>query len=63
VNVQPRIRNLELREYDSPEGYINALRQLTKQGYNYFLPVKKSRRKSTMLIGKVTQPRSRVTLH
>ena len=58
-----RIRNLEVRTYDTPDGYINAIRQLSARGYNYFVPVKKTRRKSVLLIGKRRMPRSQATLH
>ena len=63
MDRKTQIRDTEVRQYDTPDGYINAMRQLSVRGYNYFLPVKKSRTKSSMLIGKVRMPRSTATLH
>ena len=63
MNRKAQIRETEIRQYDTPDGYINALRQLSARGYNYFVPVKKSRTKSSMLIGKIKMPRSTATLH
>lgn len=51
------VKAVEYREYDTPDGYIHAIRQLSVRGYNYFLPVKKTRKRSAMIIGKASQPR------
>lgn len=56
------IKDMEVRTYGTKDGYVNAIRQLTKQGYNYFLPIQR-RRGSKLVIGKITMPRSRATLH
>jgi hypothetical protein len=63
VNGKDRIRDTEIRDYDTPDGYARAIQQLSQRGYNYFLPIKKTRRKSALLFGKVNMPRSRATLH
>lgn len=57
MNLNQPVRAVEYREYDTPEGYVHAIRQLSTRGYNYFLPVKTTRRRSAMIIGKAAQPR------
>lgn len=63
MSTRKKIKAVEYRAYDTPDGYVNAIRQLSKQGYNYFLPVDKTRRRSSMMIGKVSMPRTQATLH
>lgn len=57
------IKDISERAYDTPDGYVNAIRQLSRQGYNYFLPVKKTKRRSVLVYGRVPMPRSQTTLH
>lgn len=59
-----RVRDLQERTYYTRNGHQHAIRQLTRQGYDYFLVTHRTKRKTVLVFGKHPRvARKHLTVH